>query len=92
MKLIICIECDAIINLSLHLKSCTCGDSGGHYIDSNNAIIYGPCIAIGINNESFSSALPGRNLAKGIDFKAWIMGNECLTIVHKTKGDFFDNN
>jgi hypothetical protein len=53
MKLIICSECWSVTSLSLNKpKSCDCGKSGGQYVDTLNAEIWGEAIPIGFSNNS----------------------------------------
>ena len=93
MNLIICIECDTLINLKRTLKSCVCKASGGHYLkDEINTIIYGPCIPLGINNVKLVKALKARNTPLGENFDVWVIGTSCKTITHQTKEEFFANN
>lgn len=56
MKLLMCRECQDIFNLTRKLKSCSCGESSGRYVDNLNAEISGDCVPIGIDNDSFSLA------------------------------------
>lgn len=56
MKLLMCIKCSDIFNLTMEEKKCKCGKSSGRYIDELNAIIAGSSIAIGFANNSFIDA------------------------------------
>lgn len=58
MKLILCKECQDVIKLQLTKRSCMCGKSYGYYKkDEFNAVISGPCIPIGINNNSLITGI-----------------------------------
>ena len=67
MKLLFCKECLDTRMLTTRSRSCECGKSTGRYIDRINAIIKGPCVAIGFSNTSFIQAINN----KGIDFTAF---------------------
>ncbi len=56
MKLLMCIECTDIFNLTLENKVCKCGKTSGRYTDDLNATITGPSIPIGFANSSFTEA------------------------------------
>jgi len=56
MKLLMCLYCGDIFNLTHELKICHCGKSSGQYIDDLNAKIQGNCKAIGFSNTSFRKA------------------------------------
>lgn len=56
MKLLMCLECSDIFNLNKKTKSCGCSKTSGRCIDDLNAEIFGPCIAIGFSNSSFTNA------------------------------------
>jgi len=53
MKLLICMECEDIVKLTFTDKHCSCGKSGGRYVDELNAVIHGPCEPLGFANKSF---------------------------------------
>jgi len=57
MKLLLCIECNDIFNLTHDDLKCSCGLSGGRYIDDINAEYYGLSYLIGFANKSLSKAL-----------------------------------
>jgi hypothetical protein len=56
MKLLMCLDCGDIFNLTYKDKSCGCGKTHGRYIDSLNAEYSGHAQAIGFNNKSFKIA------------------------------------
>lgn len=53
MKLLVCVECGDIFNLTEREKVCGCGKSKGRYVDNLNAEISGTCEPIGFANNSF---------------------------------------
>lgn len=53
MKLLMCLKCGDIFNLTKKLKSCGCGETTGLYVDNLNAEIKGNCQTIGFANNSF---------------------------------------
>lgn len=57
MKLIYCRECHDVIALRTKLRTCICGRSSGLYTNDRDASIGGPCVAIGIRNDSLLRAL-----------------------------------
>jgi hypothetical protein len=82
MKLLYCKECHDIFSLSLELKSCTCGKSKGKYTDNFNARYSGPCIPLGIDNNSFRLALNNQpNSGQGFDFEAFVIPKVCNTFI-----------
>lgn len=56
MKLLMCLDCMSIFNITYNEKSCTCGNTTGKYIDDINVEIKGNCKAIGFANTSFKDA------------------------------------
>jgi hypothetical protein len=56
MKLLMCMECTDIFNLTLTLKTCRCKESSGKYIDNANVEVKGNCKLISFGNESFRLA------------------------------------
>lgn len=61
MKLIRCTYCNDVVALIPgRLRACACGRSRGRYrADGIAADIAGPCVALGIDNESMNKALAG---------------------------------
>lgn len=82
MKLIYCTRCAQIVSLCHQETKCRCGLSGGFYKNDNQTVVlYGPCIPLGITNESFMKALknrPGRG--PGAEFVAFIIPRRCITV------------
>lgn len=56
MKLLMCLNCGDIFNLTSNVKSCRCGNSSGRYVDNLNVEIKGNCKAIGFANQKFINA------------------------------------
>ncbi len=56
MKLLLCKACNDVVRLRQHKRYCDCGMSSGHYRDNVNIVKDGPCLLIGIDNSSLSSA------------------------------------
>ena len=56
MKLLCCLNCGDIFNLTKREKFCSCGDSSGKYVDDLNAEIKGNCVPIGFANRKFELA------------------------------------
>lgn len=56
MKLLVCLNCSDIFNLTRKEKACSCGQTKGRYVDDLNAEISGPCEPIGFSNGSFVEA------------------------------------
>lgn len=57
MKLIMCRECHDVIKLIHEERACRCGKSSGKYINRIVVEIQGPCVPIGIDNHSMTSAI-----------------------------------
>lgn len=60
MKLLYCVKCHQVLNLSFDYKECDGGHGGGQYIDSLNAKVWGDIAKIfvlGFANTSFVSAM-----------------------------------
>ena len=65
MKLIVCPECEDVVRLrNNEMRYCSCGKSGGMYIDKQQAMIEGKAVPIGISNESLVKAI---TLQEGYD-------------------------
>lgn len=76
MKLIYCRECGDIVSLREVERTCICGKSSGQYTDDINAKINGPCVPLGIANNSFRKAIVGLNLLKkGMNFDAFVINH-----------------
>ena len=67
MKLLFCKECQDLFKLSRDQKACDCGESSGRYLeDGLHAEVSGPCLLLGMDNNSLLRALRYRR-AGGID-------------------------
>ena len=81
MKLIVCFNCNDVISLRNQERTCCCGESGGHYTDSLNAVVWGKAIPLGFNNRSFIDALKNRpDSGLGSMFEAFVIPKECPTV------------
>jgi len=91
MKLIYCKKCGDIVKLGMEKDSstCQCGASGGYYLkDGLHAEIWGDAIPLGIDNNSFESALLRRNfldIAGGVFFDAFVIPKICDTVTKRRK-------
>lgn len=92
MKLLLCIECDSIFNLSpLKEKTCDCGKTKGRYLDAINAEIEGPGIPLGFSNSNFPAALRSeltdlenkKEKQFGTDFSAFVIPWNARSIKHR---------
>ncbi len=58
MKLVLCIDCQDIFSLRQQARVCMCGRSGGRYLNSLDAVYWGPrAVPLGINNRSLVQVL-----------------------------------
>lgn len=85
MKLLICLKCSDIFNLTMKKKTCGCGETSGMYVDNLNAEISGNCELIGFANSSFKTAYKLQNIenrhydsnkdtcCEGIEFTAFFI-------------------
>jgi len=63
MKLLYCTNCGDIFNLNLKLKECSCGETKGLYVNTQDAVYSGEyAVFLGIDNTSFHEALKTRPL------------------------------
>jgi hypothetical protein len=84
MKLLYCLKCSEIFNLDLSEKKCRCGKSKGQYTDNLNAWFKGPCLPLGIANDSFRTALKNQpETGIGKEFTAFVIEKDCRTFVRK---------
>lgn len=81
----------------MDLKTCSCGESSGLYIDRKNAKISGDCQPIGFNNHSIRMALSLQKQVdrqeeeilkiikpiEGIRFEAFVIPKKCSSIKRK---------
>ena len=71
-------------------RGCSCGKSGGRYVDDRRAEIWGLAVRIGISNASLDAALIRQRLADrngdnpdGSIFAAWVIPAAAETIKKK---------
>jgi hypothetical protein len=88
MKLLYCKKCKDVINLKLELKTCSCEETEGRYIDDINAEYSGKhAIPFAIDNFSFAARARGKkaspisnnfydNLHGKDKIQCWIMNPE----------------
>ena len=57
MKLLYCMRCNTLFNLTLNLKECECGAARGKYEGDGVYATYTEGVAIAIHNGSFDEAL-----------------------------------
>jgi hypothetical protein len=90
MKLIYCTSCRDIRALRVQDQvRCFCGASGGQYRgDGLHADISGPCVPLGIANNSFEAALAAapREDGMGNCFEAFVITEPCDTVHRPTHG------
>ncbi|MFW9874521.1 MAG: hypothetical protein ACFFG0_15550 [Candidatus Thorarchaeota archaeon] len=81
MKLIFCPKCQDVRKLQLSKNiSCSCGCSGGMYLNDLNAIYFGDAIPIGFSNSSFAKAIRNQpEEGQGGRFEAFIIPKKCNT-------------
>lgn len=81
MKLLYCQDCGDIFNLTKKLKFCSCGATGGKYLNNTNAEYYGSGIPLGFDNFSLIAAIENRpDHGKGKVFEAFVIPVECGTM------------
>jgi hypothetical protein len=87
MKLLYCKNCRDIFNLSYDVKTCSCGDTAGRYVDNLNAIYTGKnAIPLGIGNSSFHEAINNQPLCGwGKEFDAFVIEVDCPTFKKKPR-------
>lgn len=56
MKLLICHQCGDVFNLGFTLKSCSCGETKGKYLNSREAVVNGKGTSMAIGNGSLIQA------------------------------------
>jgi hypothetical protein len=60
MKLLFCTACHDLIRLHPQVgreRRCDCGKSSGHYEDEAVAFFNGPCVSLGVDNNSLAKAV-----------------------------------
>jgi hypothetical protein len=61
MKLLFCADCQDIVRLIDHERTCECGRVGGKYIDQSEVEVFGGGVPFGILNADFDRALRERS-------------------------------
>lgn len=71
MKLMLCKSCYDVVRLKITPRKCSCGKCEGYYLnDGLNAIMTGPFVPIGIDNNSLVSSIenqPDSGMGKKIN-------------------------
>jgi len=91
MKLLLCLDCGDIFNLTAKEKKCGCGKTSGRYIDDLNAEYEGNAQPIGFSNGSFIEAIkvqrienkkvkPKNECCKGVEFTAFFIPDAATSI------------
>jgi predicted nucleic acid-binding Zn-ribbon protein len=91
MKLLACIDCGDIFNLTSKEKSCSCGKTKGRYINDIDAEYEGNAQPIGFSNPSFRTSLiiqrqedkmpkPKNECCKGVEFTAFFIPKAATTL------------
>lgn len=91
MKLLMCMDCGDIFNLTRELKKCGCGKTTGQYVDELNAEITGNCQPIGFANGSFIESLKVQRIenkvpknknecCKGVEFTAFFIPDAATSL------------
>jgi hypothetical protein len=91
MKLLMCLKCGDIFNLTRKEKTCGCGETKGLCVNELIAEISGDCQPIGIVNDSFSQSIKAQRIedkklirkdecCKGIEFTAFIIPETATSI------------
>lgn len=88
MKLLICLKCNDIFNLSFKAKKCHCGKTRGVYDKNGLDAVYTGEFAYpaGFSNPSLVKALKNQpQSGNGVEFKAFVIPKECPTFVKVDK-------
>jgi len=91
MKLLMCLKCGDVFNLTRNDKRCGCGETSGKYIDNLNADISGNCQPIGFANGSFRTSIMIQRIedekpkkknecCKGVEFIAFFIPESATSI------------
>ena len=82
MKLLFCGKCNDIFNLSVHMKTCSCGNAKGKYINKVDAEYWGESVyPLGMLNEEVRKAIvkqPHQGL--GQRYTAFVIPKKCPTM------------
>lgn len=91
MKLIFCRKCQDLFRLyNQAWRKCVCGDSGGRYVDDQNAEISGAfAIPVGFHVDEFATAIKHQPFeGPGTTFTAFVIPSRCHTIRYIEKRKF----
>lgn len=91
MKLLMCLDCGDIFNLTKQEKKCGCGKTSGRYTDELNAEYEGNAQPIGFANGSFIEAIKVQRIenkkkkgkdecCKGVQFTAFFIPDAATSI------------
>ena len=84
MKLLYCLNCKDIYNLTSVLKKCRCGETMGKYTDNLNAWYSGRAMPLGFANSSFIEAIRNQpEESPGKIFDAFVIERNCKTFKEK---------
>jgi len=87
MKLLFCLKCNDIFNLSHVGKTCQCGQSGGRYLDNINAEYWGDqVVPLGFENNSLKEAIIRQtNNPPGTEFTAFVIPKQASSMIKQYK-------
>ncbi len=85
MKLLFCLECHDLFNLSYREKSCSCGACSGRYVNSIDAVVNGCGVSLAIGTGSLQLAI-ARLAGMAGDRKDFIENNSVLCWVRPHEG------
>jgi len=86
VKLIMCYNCNDIVNLINEERFCLCGKSSGKYVDDSNAWYHGEATPLGISNYSITEAIFNQpKQGAGEEFKAFVIPKDCRTFKKNSK-------
>ena len=86
MKLLFCIKCRAVFNLTYDLKYCDCKLTSGKYVNSLEAVYSGGyAVPIGFENHDFAKSVRYQPAeGTGERFDAFVIPKKCPTMKHYT--------
>lgn len=94
MKLVLCTACQDVVRLNLAQRTCSCGKTGGQYLDDINAQYWGDkAVPLGFSNGSLILALQTqKNVGdkpdgSGHTFTAFVIPESCLSFRRVQKAE-----
>lgn len=84
MKLLLCSKCSEIFSLSYTIKSCSCGNAVGRYLDDEYSMEHGIAEYCGgypivINNDALLEAITNQTKdGKGVEFLSFVASREAI--------------